>query len=140
MLPCTIEIADFEASRYARFSAYAREAAEQAGLPHEVAERLELIVEELVLNIANHGYQGNTGPVAMELYQDGPGIRVRLVDQAPPFDPVAQVSPDCSLPLSERPLGGLGIMLVKNLSDDMQYHRDGDRNVLDVSVRPRVTD
>ena len=137
MLPCAIEIADFEASRYARFSAYAREAAEQAGLPQEAAERLELIVEELVLNIANHGYHGNAGPVAMELCQDGPGIRVRLMDQAPPFDPDAQASPDCSLPLSERPLGGLGIMLVKNMSDDMRYHRDGNRNILDISVRPR---
>jgi len=137
--PCIIEIADFDASQYARFSAYARETAEKAGLSQEAAERVELIAEELVLNIANHGYQGNKGPVAMELFDEGPGIRIRLIDQAPPFDPTVQVSPDCSVPLSERPLGGLGIVLARGLSDDMRYHRAGDRNVLDVSVRPRMT-
>lgn len=137
MLPRTIEMQGFEASHYARFSVSAREAAEHAALPPEIVERVELVVEELVLNIASHGYRGQPGPLTMELCADETGIRIRLADQAAPFDPTAPASPDCSAPLSERAAGGLGVMLARSMSDGMSYRRDGGCNILEVSLKHR---
>jgi len=51
-------------------------------------------------------------------------------DDGVPFDPLAVAPPDTSLPLEQRPLGGLGIHLVRHLVDEVTYERRGDRNVL----------
>ena len=55
---------------------------------------------------------------------------ITIVDYGIPFDPLEADTPDTSLPLAERTIGGLGIHLVQNMVDEFTYERDGDRNIV----------
>ena len=57
-------------------------------------------------------------------------------DEGIPFDPLAQQAPDTSLPLMDRPVGGLGIFLVKKTMDAVEYRHENGRNIL--TIRKRI--
>lgn len=104
--------------------------------PHELAPRdlmaLQLALEEAVTNVINHGYcdgQAHEFTVALELDDDRRMTAV-VTDDAPAFDPLVRPAVDTSLPLDERPIGGLGVHLVKKLMDHAHYERRGAKNVL----------
>ena len=86
---------------------------------------VRLAVEEVFTNILAHGYRGN-GPVEVAVDGGASGrsrrcVRVRLSDQAPPFDPADAPAPDLASPLEERDPGGLGWHLVRQLVDGLEY-------------------
>ena len=60
------------------------------------------------------------------------------MDDGPPFDPLARTDPDTSLELDERQPGGLGILLIKSLIDEVSYHREDGRNVLSLRITQAV--
>lgn len=93
---------------------------------------LHLALEEAVTNVINHGYddgQPHTFTVAIAAADDG-RITIVVTDDAPAFDPLAQPAVDVSLPLDERPIGGLGVHLVKKLMDYSHYERRDGKNIL----------
>lgn len=137
MVTATIAMQSFAASNFALFSVAAREIAHYSELPPEFADRVELLVEDLVRTIANHGYQGAPGPLTMELLADESGIKIRLIDQAAPFDPTAQIVPDGNIQLAQRPQGGLGIMLARNMCDEIRHTRSDTQNILILLIKPR---
>jgi anti-sigma regulatory factor (Ser/Thr protein kinase) len=105
--------------------------AEQHGVPAAAVQALKLALEESLVNIVTHGYQDTDAhriDVAVDI-RDG-DIRLELTDDGIPFDPRTVPPPDVSKPADERPLGGLGVWLVKQMVDDVQYRRDGRRNKL----------
>lgn len=98
------------------------------------AESLDLIVEELFLNIALHACPG-------EMVRIGCGAECNLAEVeflygGPIFNPVTDApAPDLAAPLGERPIGGLGVFLVMELADSVEYQRDGEVNRLAVRLR-----
>lgn len=80
-----------------------------------------LAVTEMVTNILVHGYKGQPGPIEIQVGLQGDTLVICLTDQAPPFDPTGITAPDISIPLEERPLGGMGIYLAKEFMDSMSY-------------------
>jgi serine/threonine-protein kinase RsbW len=101
-----------------------------------------LALEEAVTNVINHGYvDGQAHEFTVSLAAAPGGLVTAVVsDDAPAFDPVARPPVDTSLPLEERPIGGLGVHLIKNLMDSVRYERREGRNLLTLewrSVRPR---
>ena len=80
-----------------------------------------LAVNEIATNVIVHGYRGRPGNIEIEIGQDGNNLVIRLRDQAPPFDPTSVPPPDTSLPLEQRPLGGMGIFLTRRLMDKVSY-------------------
>ena len=80
-----------------------------------------LAVNEAVTNILLHGYNERPGPVTVSVEVDGADLLVRLLDDAPLFDPTAVPPPDITLPLEERPLGGLGVHMMRQLTDELVY-------------------
>lgn len=100
-------------------------------LPHEVAWRLRVAVDEIVANIVAYGPAG--GPAALDVWfrRIGDTVEITVEDDGPPFDPLARPAPDIRLPLEARSPGGLGIALVRALMDDVRYART-DRNVLTI--------
>ena len=103
----------------------------KAGLPGPLALELRLVAEEVVTNVAKYGYAPGAA-AAMELLvstgEDAVSLEFR--DEGPPFDPLAQPPPDLEAPLEERPIGGLGLTLVRGLVEDARYAREGGTNVL----------
>jgi serine/threonine-protein kinase RsbW len=130
-----------EGPRFVEVRAFAESFAAAAGLGRNTAQRLVLVLEELFTNTATHGYPpGPPGPVWIALDDGRPGaLEVRYEDAAPPFDPFrdppAEASRDAP-PVEERPPGGLGIPLVRGLSDSAEYARRAGRNRITV-VLPR---
>lgn len=82
-----------------------------------------LSVTEMVTNIIVHGYRGESGSVEIEITQQEDALVVFLRDQAPPFDPTQVPTPDITLPLEQRPVGGLGVYLTREFMDRMSYRQ-----------------
>ena len=88
--------------------------------PDELADVI-LAVDELATNSTQHGYQGRTGTIDVIVRRAGSDLVVVLRDRAPIFDPTTFPPPDLSLTLEERPIGGVGLHLVRNMVDDLRH-------------------
>ena len=94
--------------------------------------QIDVAVEELFVNVAHYAYAPKNGPVTVriETAQEPRAVTITLTDCGVPYDPLAKPDPDVTLPADERPIGGLGIYMVKKSMDEMRYaYRDG-QNVL----------
>lgn len=96
---------------------------------------VEVSLDEVLANVVRHGLagRGEAARVELELQLepgDPPRCEVRVEDDGPEFDPLAAAAPDTTLGVDERPIGGLGIELVKRLMDEVHYERAGGRNRL----------
>jgi anti-sigma regulatory factor (Ser/Thr protein kinase) len=106
------------------------------GLPANVVNALNVVLDEAVSNAINHGYEsGVRGEIAVRLRRAADGVLLEVEDDGKPFDPLQAPPPDLSLPLERRPIGGLGIHLIRNLMDEVSYARIGGRNVLKMVKR-----
>ena len=102
-----------------------------SGLPADALWRFHVALDEVISNIARHGAAtSEVGPIGLELRLEGVVLEVTVTDDAPPFNPLAAPEPDTAASLEERPIGGLGITLVKGLMDEVRYERRDGRNRL----------
>jgi anti-sigma regulatory factor (Ser/Thr protein kinase) len=100
-------------------------------LPARCVARLHLALEEHLANIIAHG--GNSGPagtITVRFALEPAALRVEIEDNAGPFNPLDAPVVNTSLPLEQKPLGGLGILLIRKSVDELEYRRSGNRNVL----------
>jgi anti-sigma regulatory factor (Ser/Thr protein kinase) len=107
-----------------------------ASLKDDERLRIILLVEELFANSVNHGYGGDSDqPVWLTLGVDNDDCHVVYEDSAPPYDPFGSAdASNMQADLAERPVGGLGIVLLMELSSARKYERRGDRNVIELHV------
>lgn len=92
---------------------------------------LRLVVEELVVNIVNYAYgDGGDGPLRIELDSDHKSLTLTIADNGTPFNPLEQATPDTNLSAEERSIGGLGIFLVREMMDTVDYKRVDGANVI----------
>jgi serine/threonine-protein kinase RsbW len=92
---------------------------------------LQLALEEAVTNVINHGYaDGNPHTFTVELEAADRRVTVVLTDDAPAYNPLARAEVDITLPIEDRPIGGLGVHLVKKLMDSARYERRDGHNIL----------
>jgi anti-sigma regulatory factor (Ser/Thr protein kinase) len=111
-------------------NAYVEACADEAGLDPRTRFGLQLALEEAFVNVCQYGYPGGPGDVAVTCEADGPRFVLEVADWGPPFDVLALPEPDLSLGIDERPIGGLGVHLIRTLTHSVTYRRDQDRNVL----------
>jgi anti-sigma regulatory factor (Ser/Thr protein kinase) len=105
--------------------------AEAHALPVAVRRSLNVALDELLANALSHGRTGRdpcSVTVQVELEQER--VTVILTDDGPPFDPFGRDAPDTTLSVEERPIGGLGIHLVGQLMDQVNYQRREGHNVV----------
>ena len=121
-----------EASELTRLEAFAEAFVRDRGLADEERARLLVILEELFTNVVTHGYGGEfeAYSVAVALDWRHGRLTINFVDDGPPFDPLAHSAPDLDAPAEQRPIGGLGIAIVRALVDRARYCRQGQRNHL----------
>ena len=105
---------------------------EQADCSPKIQMQIDLAVEEIFVNIANYAYHPETGPatVRVEVRPDGSAVTITFIDHGVPFDPLAMEDPDVTLPSEQRKVGGLGVFLVKQNMDDIQYEYLNGSNIL----------
>jgi anti-sigma regulatory factor (Ser/Thr protein kinase) len=115
-----------------RLVAFAERFTSRHGLPEAERTRLLIILEELFTNTVKYGYQDAVpvGCIEVALAVQAGTLRIDFSDDGRPFDPLNHAPPALDLPISERPIGGLGLHLLRTLVDHARYCRDGGRNRL----------
>lgn len=90
-----------------------------------------LVIEEIVVNVVNYAYpEGVEGWLDVDISSKDGDISITFTDGGTPFNPLAKEDPDTTLPLDQRPIGGLGILLVKKMMDHVAYRHEEGRNIL----------
>ena len=120
----------------ARFSSFMKSVTEKLGIEKSLARQLRLAVEEAVVNVINYAYPvGTEGSVTIKMMSDGNILYCQIIDAGKPFDPTTKEKTDITLSAEERQVGGLGILLVRELMDSINYERIEGQNVLTLMKR-----
>lgn len=123
-------------SEIARVAAAFAEFADAHALPASVRRSMHVVLDELLTNTMVYGFAGREGgEVTVEAMLRPDRVCVTLTDDGRPFDPFAMEAPDTTLTTQARRIGGLGIHLVRQMMDEVSYHRRADRNVLVLEKR-----
>lgn len=103
----------------------------EVGLNPQISMNLKLALEEALVNVICYAYPGEADKdICMQLQILPEQLTFVLTDSGIPFNPLEKPEPDIYLPEKIRPIGGLGIFLVKKLMTHVTYERIGERNVL----------
>ncbi|MBE2223963.1 MAG: ATP-binding protein [Anaerolineae bacterium] len=103
--------------------AFVRETAVSFGCVSSEIDEFVVAVDEAAANIIRHGYKGQPGIIKITVLYTGDTFKVMLCDQSAQFDPTTVASPDMTLPLAERPFGGMGVHIMREFCDDVSYRR-----------------
>jgi anti-sigma regulatory factor (Ser/Thr protein kinase) len=103
---------------------------DQNQLTPDIVFVLDLCMEELITNVIKYGYDAPAQrQIQIDLSLQEGLLILEIADDGKPFDPTRIPEPDLDAPLEERRIGGLGIHLVRNYVDSMEYKREGDHNI-----------
>lgn len=92
-------------------------------------------LDEILANVVHHGLVDTSGTIELTMEESVGSVTIGVADSAAPFNPLLMPLPDTSLPLEQRKIGGLGIALVRALTDDVKYERRDERNHLTLTWR-----
>jgi serine/threonine-protein kinase RsbW len=93
----------------------------RASLAAETRNDLQAVLDEVCSNVFKHAYAVPGGTLRLVVRRLPDAIELTFIDQGQAFDPLSLPAPDLTLPLDERPLGGLGIHLVRQMTDLQSY-------------------
>ena len=99
-------------------------------LPDDIINKIDMATEEIYANVSFYAYEQNDGQISVSLKKFANEIIVKFEDSGIEYNPLEKPDPDITLPPEERPLGGLGIYMVKQLSSKIDYERIDNRNIL----------
>jgi anti-sigma regulatory factor (Ser/Thr protein kinase) len=116
--------------------AFVQKGAREAGLPAVRASELDLLIEEIFVNVCAYAYPDSApGLVTVTYWVPAPGeLKVEVADQGVEFNPLMAEPADVSLDLEHRPIGGLGIFLVRKLAASLTYRREDGWNRLTFGI------
>ena len=101
------------------------------GFDDTVTGKVNVAVEEAVVNVMKYAYPpGHRGDVTIEAASNDTRLKFTIIDCGKPFDPTVQTEIDTTLPAKERKIGGLGIHIMRQNMDSMNYERMDNLNVL----------
>ena len=114
-----------------KLAEFVDEVCEELGLEMSLAMQMNLAIEEAVVNVMTYAYPAGTiGNVNIEAYANDERLKFVIIDSGIPFDPTVKKEVDTTLSAEDRPIGGLGIHLVRQLMDSINYERTNGQNVL----------
>ena len=123
-------------SEITKLNAFVKSATTALNMETGLANQIKLAVEEAVTNIIDYAYQNGTeGNISVTIEADESRIRFIITDSGAEFDPTSVSKADTTLSVEERPIGGLGVFLVRNLMDSINYERVDGKNVLRMEKR-----
>lgn len=112
------------------------EFARRAGLSKDVQHSIDLALAEWVTNVISYAYDDSREHwITVRFLKGDAEVRVEVQDDGRAFDPLTLPSTDTSAPLEKRPIGGLGVHMMRKLMDAVLYRREGGRNILTLVKR-----
>ena len=121
-----------------QLAAFVEEVCEEIELDMSTSMSINLAIEEAVVNVMSYAYPpGTEGNVTIEAMANEVQLKIIITDSGKPFDPTTKEKIDTTLPAEERMIGGLGIHLVREIMDSINYERTNGKNVL--TLRKKLT-
>ena len=108
---------------------------EEVDAPGLAQANVMTALDEVLANIVHHGLRDVAGTIELTMGREDGQVVARVADTAAPFDPLLVPAPDTTLPMDKRKIGGLGIALVRALTDEVSYDRRNGRNHLTLTWR-----
>jgi serine/threonine-protein kinase RsbW len=103
----------------------------EQGVPGVVRNAADLVLEEHLTNVLGHGFEpGAPHRIVVGLKVERGFLCVDVEDDGKAFDPIMVPSVDTSVPLEDKPIGGLGVHLMREYMDSLSYVRESGKNVL----------
>ncbi|GGJ91958.1 ATP-binding protein [Parabacteroides faecis] len=101
------------------------------GLEEQLTMQIKLALEEVVTNVILYAYPNKKDQdIRIDMNYGNKQLAIVITDKGTPFNPLEMKEPDITLPPEERPIGGLGIYLVKQLMTEVTYSRSSGKNIL----------
>ena len=124
----------------ARLAGLVEDYVERQGLPDRIAFNLNLCLDELITNIVSYGYDdSHHHDIHVRFSLDNGRLITEIFDDGKEYNPFTETpEPDVELDVDDRPIGGLGVFLVKEFMDRTDYRREGGKNV--VTLEKNVTE
>jgi serine/threonine-protein kinase RsbW len=97
-------------------------------------KEIELAAEEALVNIIDYAYPDHPGDIKVTCLQDPKTFAIEIEDTGIAFDMLSIKDPDISASISDREIGGLGVFLIRKLMDEVHYHRENGKNILNLIV------
>jgi anti-sigma regulatory factor (Ser/Thr protein kinase) len=98
--------------------------------PPKIQTHIQMAAEEVFVNIVRYAYQPGPGPVHVRAAARGREMNIEFEDAGKPYNPLGNAEPDITVSMEDRPIGGLGVFLVKKLMDGVTYRFENNRNFL----------
>ena len=117
--------------RVPRLNTFIDEVCEANGFDMATIMQINLAIEEAVVNVMNYAYPAGTkGDITVEAKSNGKEVSFVISDTGKPFDPTAKAEVDITLSAEDRSIGGLGIHLIRQIMDHVNYERADGHNIL----------
>ena len=114
-----------------KFNTFIKSVMEKLNIEASLANKLRLAIEEAVVNVIDYAYPiDQEGTIEVRIMFDGETMKTMIIDSGVAFDPTEKEKADTSLSAEDRQIGGLGILLVRELMDTINYERVNGQNVL----------
>ena len=109
--------------------------AEEQGFSPERITEIGVATEEALVNVCNYAYQDGNGDVKVScILDDENRFVIEIEDAGIPFDVLSTSEPDLIDDIDERKVGGLGVFIIKELVEDVQYRREDNKNILKLVI------
>ena len=120
-----------DTNEVSQLNTFVKEVCQTIGFDDKVTMEVRTAVDEAVVNVMRYAYpQGKHGDVKIEAAHNDQKLKFTIIDSGKPFDPTIQAEVDTTLPANKRNLGGLGIHIIRQNMDSINYERIDTLNVL----------
>jgi sigma-B regulation protein RsbU (phosphoserine phosphatase) len=122
------QVADIK--NYKQFYNWLHAFCQQHNINEELTNKIDMCAEEIFANISFYAYPEKSGMIEAVLTKSADSVILEFTDEGVEYNPMEKPDPDIDLPPQDRPLGGLGIYMVKQMSDSINYKRENNKNIL----------
>ena len=100
----------------------------------ELANKIDMCAEEIYANVEFYAYGDSKGDLEVRMLKNGNKITIKFIDEGMQYNPLERPDPDITLPPEERPVGGLGVFMVKQIADKVSYKYENNKNILTLVI------
>ena len=112
------------------------ECAARSGIGEHKVGAVELALEEAIVNIVKYSSSSPENKIAVQCRLNNDNeFTIDIIDGGPAFNPLIKDTPDTAADIEDRPIGGLGIFFIKEMTDGVSYTRENDKNVLTITMK-----
>ncbi len=120
---------------YDKCISFIEEQLQKSGFDNKAIIKVVTACEEIIVNVMNYAYSPKEGELDIVFEDDVDAVKITFVDNGNPFNPLDNPDVDITLPVDQREIGGLGILMVKKFMDDVNYEYKNHQNILTVMKR-----